>query len=160
MRCGSGRTVEADQGNARCAAGHGDMNTEDLKADLIRDEGRKLKPYRDTVGKLTIGVGRNLDDVGINSDEANYLLNNDIARTCAALDAALPWWRNLSDTRQQVIANMAFNMGIATLLQFKNTLAAVQAGRYEDAAEEMLASKWAGQVGGRAKRLANMMRGA
>ena len=136
------------------------MNLQQMKAELIRDEGLKLKPYRDTVAKLTIGVGRNLDDVGISEAEAAFLLESDIARTSKALDAALPWWTTLSEERQRVLLNMAFNMGIQGLLGFKNTLAAIQAGKFEDAANGMLASKWAGQVGNRAQRLAQMMRGA
>lgn len=135
------------------------MNISQMKVELIRDEGLKLKPYRDTVGKLTIGVGRNLDDVGISEAEAATLLESDIARTAKALDLNLPWWTTLSEERQRVLLNMAFNMGIAGLLGFKNTLAAIQAGKYEDAAKEMLTSKWAAQVGNRAQRLAQMMRG-
>lgn len=133
------------------------MNAELLRTELMRDEGVKLKPYRDTVGKLTIGVGRNLDDVGISTTEAEFMLSQDIERTLKALDAALPWWHGLDATRQRVLTNMAFNMGVAGLLGFKNTLAAVKAGRYDDAAAGMLASKWAGQVGDRAKRLAYLM---
>lgn len=134
------------------------MNHDTMRAELIRDEGVKLKPYRDTVGKLTIGVGRNLDDVGISEAEAAHLLDGDIERTARALDKALPWWRNLDDVRQRVVLNMAFNMGINSLRRFKNTLAAIQAGKYEDAATGMLSSKWAQQVGQRAQRLASMMR--
>ena len=133
----------------------------DIKAlcdELTRDEGHRLKPYRDSVGKLSIGVGRNLDDVGISAEEAGILLSHDIDRTVAALDAAIPWWRELDDVRQRVLANMAFNMGVDGLLGFKNTLAAAKDGRYADAAAGMLDSKWAGQVGARATRLANMMR--
>lgn len=133
------------------------MNNDILRAELMRDEGVKLKPYHDTVGKLTIGVGRNLDDVGISEAEAAQLLDSDIERTASALDKALPWWRSLDEVRQRVLLNMAFNMGINSLLGFKNTLAAIQAGKYEDAAAGMLSSKWAQQVGQRAQRLASMM---
>ena len=132
---------------------------EDLRADLIRDEGLRLKPYRDTVGKLTIGIGRNLDDVGISEHEAIAMLNSDIERTWADLDRIAPWWQGLDDVRKRVLLNMAFNLGIGGLAKFKNTLAAVKEGRYADAADEMLASKWANQVGDRATRLAAMMRG-
>lgn len=126
--------------------------------ELIRDEGIRLRPYRDSVGKLTIGIGRNLDDVGISSDEAMYLCRNDVAAALADLDKALPWWRELDEVRQRALANMAFNLGIVRLLGFRNTLAALRAGRYADAADGMLASKWAGQVGPRAARLAAMIR--
>lgn len=136
----------------------GDMNPALMRVELIRDEGIRLRPYRCTAGKLTIGVGRNLEDVGISVEEANHMLDADIDRAAAALDKALPWWRDLSEARQRVLLNMCFNLGIGSLLGFKNTLAAIKAGRYEDAATGMLASKWAGQVGDRAKRLAAMMK--
>lgn len=130
-----------------------------MRKELIRDEGLRLKPYKDTVGKTTIGIGRNLDDVGISKDEAYLMLDNDIQRTSDSLDKNLPWWKTLDEVRQRVILNMAYNLGINSLLGFKNTLAAIQAGRYNDAADGMLASKWATQVGDRATRLAKMMRG-
>lgn len=129
-----------------------------LMAELKRDEGVRLKPYRDTVGKLTIGAGRNLDDKGISAVEATILLANDIEEVCAALDAELPWWRDLDGVRQRVLANMCFNVGIQKLLTFANTLAAVKAGDYLRASQAMMASKWARQVGPRAIRLATMMR--
>jgi lysozyme len=129
-----------------------------LAAELFRDEDCKLKPYRDPVGKLTIGIGRNLDDVGISREEAEHLLHNDIAEVILDLDRALPWWRSLDEVRQRVLANMAFNMGIVKLGTFKNTLRFIQAGRYLEAAQAMLDSKWARQVGPRAERLAVMMR--
>jgi len=121
---------------------------------LKRDEGMKLKPYKDSVGKLTIGIGRNLDDVGINELEAEWLLHNDIFRAEAALEKVLPWTADLDEIRRAALINMTFNMGIGGLLGFKNTLAAIQEGRYNDAADGMLESKWATQVGPRAHRLA------
>ncbi|WP_337688537.1 glycoside hydrolase family protein [Mycetohabitans sp. B46] len=102
-------------------------------------------------------VGRNLTDVGISEVECNLLLGNDVMRSAMWLDRHLPWWRSLDAVRQCVIINMAFNMG-RKLLTFANTLAAMQHGDYEAAANGMLASKWATQVGARAQRLANMMR--
>lgn len=118
----------------------------------------RVFPYKDTVGKTTIGVGRNLDDEGISDDEAMTLLRNDITEHLAALDQQLPWWRGMDEVRQRVIANMAFNMGIETLLTFKNTLAAMERGDYDAAANGMSASAWARQVGVRATRLVEMMR--
>lgn len=132
--------------------------TETLIADLRRDEGERLKPYKDTVGKLTIGVGRNLDDVGLSADESAYLLSNDIKRVYSDLDRSLPWWRSMSVNRQRVLANMCFNLGLGKLLGFKNTLAFMKAGQYEKAASGMLNSLWATQVKGRADRLAALMR--
>lgn len=131
-----------------------------LIADLKLDEGLRLKPYRDTVGKLTIGIGRNLDDVGISEAEAEYLCNNDVDRTIEEMNRLMPWWQTLDEPRQRVLLNMGFNLGVPGLLKFKNTLAAVRASRYNDAAKGMLASKWARQVGDRAKRLAELMKSA
>ena len=134
------------------------MNLAAMQGMLRREEGVRLKPYRDTVGKLTIGVGRNLDDVGISDAECMVLLANDLARTSAGLDASLPWWRQLDEVRQEVVLDMAFNMGLATLMEFHSTLAATKAGRFGEAASGMLASRWAKQVHGRADALAAMMR--
>ena len=130
------------------------MNLEDI---LMRDEGVRLKPYRDTVGKLTIGVGRNLDDVGISEDEARYLLRSDIVR--AVKDAeTLSWFHSLNDARQKVIVSMIFNLGLQGFSGFHQTIKYIEAGDYNTAADRMMASKWAEQVGGRAGRLAQMMR--
>ena len=125
-----------------------------LEAMLLRHEGLRLKPYRDTVDKLTIGVGRNLTDVGITRDEALVLLRGDIARTQAALDAALPWRAALDPVRGRVLVDMAFNLGVARLLGFGVMLAAARAGEWAEAADAMLRSRWAGQVGRRAQELA------
>lgn len=134
------------------------MNQTELIKELKRDEGVRLKPYQCTAGKTTIGVGRNLDDRGITEHEADYLLLNDIELVTVQLDKSIPWWRTMSDARQRVLANMCFNLGISGLLYFKNTLVAMKAGKYDDAAEGMLKSLWAKQVGQRAVRLAKMMR--
>jgi len=134
------------------------VNREALKAQLIRHEGARLKPYHDTVGKLTIGVGRNLDDVGITPVEMLVLLDTDITRAEAGLRAAWPHYDRLDPVRQQVLVNMAFNLGVPGLLAFKNTLAAVERGDYEAAYVEMIDSKWAKQVGARATELSAQMK--
>ena len=89
---------------------------DDIILDLKLDEGLRLKPYRDTVGKLTIGIGRNLDDVGISEAEAKYLLSNDLDRTISDLDKYMLWWQTLDTPRRRVILNMAFNLGVAGLM--------------------------------------------
>lgn len=124
-----------------------------IEDQLIRDEKLMLKPYRDSVGKLTIGIGRNLDDVGITQDEATYLLSNDLARVRARLYSLLPWLAALSPARRGVFENMAFNMGVDGLMEFKQTLRLAQEGNYDDASQEMLKSTWATQVGDRSQRL-------
>jgi lysozyme len=134
------------------------MNISKLKVELTIDEGCKSKPYIDTVGKTTIGVGRNLTDNGLSSSEIDVLLTNDINQVIAQLNKAFPWWTDMTDSRQRVLANMTFNMGIDGVSQFKNTLTFMRLGQYDKAAEGMLQSLWARQVGARAKHLAEMMR--
>ena len=134
------------------------MNKEKLINLLKKHEGIRLKPYLDTVGRLTIGVGRNLDDVGISKDEAEMMLSNDIDRCIHDLDHHLPWWIDLDETRQMVLIDMCFNLGISRLLGFENTLKSIKSGEYEIASQQMLQSKWAGQVGNRAKELSQMMK--
>jgi lysozyme len=135
-----------------------------MKKQLEIHEGLRLRPYRDTVGKLTIGVGRNLDDVGLSREEAYLLLDADIARAEKDLDVGLPWWRQLDPVRQRVLLDMAFNMGMGSaaigkgLLSFINTLRAVKEERYQDAADGMMLSMWAQQVKTRAVTLSGMMR--
>lgn len=134
------------------------MNVDALRKQLIEHEGLRLRPYRDTVGKLTIGVGRNLDDVGITEAEALALLDNDIKRAAADLDRALPFWRELSEVRQRALLDMAFNLGITRLLGFRKMIDALQRGEYCRAAAEAMDSKWARQVGRRARNIATMIR--
>ncbi len=133
------------------------MDIARLKEQLRIDEGEELHPYTDTVGKTTIGVGRNLTDRGISEVESDFLLTNDIAMIQADLNHVMPWWAGLSDNRQLVIANLCFNIGLTRLLGFKNFLAAARSANYTEAAAELLDSKWATQVGARATRLAKLM---
>ena len=134
------------------------MNRDDLRSMLVLHEGLRLKPYKCTAGKVTIGVGRNLDDKGITQAEAFALLENDIDEVCRELDQVWPWWRQMTDRRQQVLADMCFNLGLGRLKGFVNTIGFMKAGEYDKAADGMLASLWASQVGTRAQRLARMMR--
>ena len=128
-----------------------------LLTQLLRDEGLQLRPYRDTVGKLTIGVGRNLDDKGISREEALEMLDHDVSEATQSLTETLPWVTSLDEARQGVLVNMAFNLGLRGLLQFHQTLQAVENGHWQAAAQHMLDSKWAQQVGPRATRLALQM---
>lgn len=130
----------------------------DIFEQLKRDEGVRIKPYTDSVGKLTIGVGRNLTDVGLFEKEIQTLLENDVAFARAGVNVHFPWSGQLDEARRGVLVNMAFNMGIWTLSGFTKFLAAVQGAHWEIAAGEMLDSTWARQVGVRAVRLAQQMR--
>lgn len=153
-----------------------------LEQQLIQDEGIRLKPYKDSLGFLTIGVGRNLESnfltpseiayiygkpvckllvkiklrKGISEDAALYLLRNDIEKVKNQL-MGFHWHNNIPGAKQEVLQNMCFNMGLPRLLKFKKMIAALEKQDYKTAAEEMLNSKWATQVGQRAIRLAQIM---
>ncbi len=128
-----------------------------VQKQLIQHEGLKLKPYRCPAGKLTIGVGRNLDDNGITELEAMTMLSRDISHYEHVLYVSMPWVLSLSDPRRAVLLNMCFNLGFNGLCKFKNMLSACESGDYGLAASEMLNSRWARQVGQRADELALQM---
>lgn len=134
------------------------MNRERLILQLIRDEGLRLKPYKDTVGKITIGIGRNLTDVGISQAEAEHLLSNDIDVCERECKARFSWWDDLNDARQGALLNLCFNMGITRLMKFPNTLELLKRGLYEKASVQLLESRYAQQVGDRALRVAEQIR--
>jgi len=128
-----------------------------LLEQLHLHEGRRRFPYVDTVGKLTIGCGRNLTDKGLSDDEIDFLLMNDI-QECVHDLQTFPWYAGLDDVRKNVLIDMRFNLGPARFRAFKQTLAYVAAGDYVAAGEQMLKSLWAKQVKGRAQRLARAMK--
>jgi lysozyme len=151
-----------------------------LKPQLILHEGNKAKRYKDTEGKWTIGIGRNLDakgfnpreravigprdldTVGLTAGEIDMLYRNDVAEAIELLDRHLHWWRGQDEVRRRVLVDMMFNMGPGNtergLLSFRNTLQHIRDGRYDQAAEGMKASKWARQTKTRADRLIEMMK--
>lgn len=129
----------------------------DLKTQLMRDEGFRNFPYRDTEGFLTIGYGRCLDTNGISRDEAEVMLDNDIATCVCEVNEALPWVLALDEPRRAVFYNMRYNLGLGGLLAFRKMLAAAKEGDWDQAAAEMKDSKWYTQVGPRAARLAHQM---
>lgn len=149
---------EVDMINA-ALAGRSDLDPI-LIADLKRDEGLRLKAYQDTVGVWTIGYGHAHVAPGTvwTEAQAEAALIDDVASHNAELAKALPWVAGLDPVRRRVLQNMAYNLGVQGLLGFRNTLEYVRQGDYGRAADGMLASKWAGQVKGRATRLAQQMR--
>lgn len=130
-----------------------------LKKLIIWNEGLSRKIYTDTTGHPTIGVGRNLQGKGITVEEALYLFSGDLenAKTVANSYVGDDIWDRLSDVRRGVLIDMAYNMG-ARLRQFRKLKDYLFHANYDKAAQEMLASRWAVQVGRRADRLARMMR--
>ncbi|MGH9992851.1 MAG: glycoside hydrolase family protein [Nitrososphaera sp.] len=139
-----------------------------LKEQLFKHEGFIPHAYQDSLGYWTIGVGRLIDKRRggkITKEEAQFLLDNDIKRVMAEVHKALPWVLTpaplgaaMNEARQDVLYNMAFNLGTEGLLKFRTTLARIASGEYESAARAMLLSKWATQVGGRATELSEQMR--
>lgn len=129
----------------------------DIELSIMSDEGFRSKPYTDTEGHLTIGYGFNLDD-GMTKEEALVLLKIKIAQKRAELTKMVPVYSQSSDQVKFVLENMAYNMGTKKLLTFKNFLRLLEEKRMDEAADEMLDSKWAKQVGDRAIRLSNIIR--
>ena len=128
----------------------------DIIADLKRDEGFRSKVYKCPADKWTLGYGRNVEDVGVTEAEAEELLRNDVARVERELDRVYPWWIKCPETVRRGMVNMVYNIGITRFGGFKRMIACLQAGDYKGAAREALDSKWAAQVGDRAKRIANL----
>jgi len=133
-----------------------------IRNELVkRHEGNRLKggrhfPYRDTVGKLTIGYGRCLDDIGISDAEAEKMLENDLIAAENAVESLS--LGDIGDVRRAAMISMAVNLGPTGLSHFKAMLAALRAGKWEMAADEALDSRWADQVGARAEEIARMIR--
>lgn len=135
-------------------------------AQLKKHEGCELKAYRCTEGHLTIGYGHNLDDnpiygfdetTEITQEQAEEILHRDLWGLALSMDAnktLAKRWRRLSEPRQAVLLNMAFNMGVPRLLKFKLMLDALWRGDFSTAAKEALDSRWRRQVKKRALELA------
>lgn len=137
---------------------------------LIDHEGLELLPYFDCCGKffrkcnckdqgkLTIGVGRNIEDIGISENEAQGLELNDIKRATSQIERAFPWFNHLSSPRRVVIVSMVFNLGLDGFKKFEKMIKQIESGDFASAAKEMTKSKWASQVGDRAIKLAAILK--
>jgi lysozyme len=134
------------------------MNLPKLMEQLERHEGRRAKPYLDSRGKWTIGVGHNLSDKGLPDEIIDELFVLDIDEALAGLDVRLPWWKGLDDVRARAVADMAFQLGVGGLLNFAKALAAIKSGKWEEAKDELLESAWAKQAPTRAFEIAEMIR--
>lgn len=139
------------------------MSLEHTAAELIRKhEGFSGFAYRCPAGKLSIGYGRNVDSdggIGISEDEAAFLLAGDIHRIRNELTRGIRNFLFLDEIRQAVLIDMCYNLGIGRFLAFKKMIRAVEGSDFPQASREMLDSKWAKQVGGRAEELASLMKG-
>lgn len=112
-----------------------------LAVQLAGEEGLRLRPYVDTAGKITIGIGRNLTDDGISYAEAELLFTNDVQGAIDALTRQFAWFLGLDGVRQRALIDLCFNLGLAGLLLFPKMLAALEAGAFETAADELIRSE-------------------
>jgi lysozyme len=149
------------------------VDTEQLERDLIRDEGLRLKPYKDSVGIETIGVGHNMvakplpaymqakleRDGCVTEHDAHVLLEADIADCVRLMDLNMPWWKDMTEPRQRALCNMCFNLGIQGLLGFNNTMRLMRQAQYDKAAANLAMSRWATQVEPRATRIIAVIKG-
>ncbi|HQT90405.1 MAG TPA: glycoside hydrolase family protein [Candidatus Kryptobacter bacterium] len=136
------------------------MNTPALLSSIERHEGFVPYAYEDSLGYWTIGFGTLIDKRGggITRDEGATLLANRLNAKIEDLDTDLPWWRLLDDARQNVLAEMAYQMGVAGLREFSHMLAYLKARQYPEAAQAGLDSAWAKvQSPARAKELMQIM---
>jgi lysozyme len=129
-----------------------------LKQLLVNHESYKQFPYVDTTGHLTIGIGRNLNDRGISTSEAFYLLDDDIIYFTGKLNHFLPFFSKLDENRQIALVDMCFNLGVQGFLGFRKMLSALERGDYQEAADQILQSEWYNQVGQRASTISNILR--
>ena len=127
---------------------------------IKRHEGLNLKPYLCPAGKLTIGYGRNIEDVGISEEEAVGLLHADITSAVRELEREFGpgWYNGMSRVRAAALIDMMFNLGATRFGAFKKMIAAVRKQKWEKAADEAKNSKWYNQVGGRGETIVRMLR--
>ena len=128
-----------------------------LKTELTADEGKRLFPYVDTSGKLTIGIGHNLTDDGISEAICDQLFASDVSQTVMELDHLVVWWRTLDAPRQRVMINLCFNMGAVKLTTFTTFLGYMKVHDYAGAAEDLKGTLWYGEVGGRGPRMVSRL---
>jgi lysozyme len=153
MGGGDGRTLDGDL--ALVCPMRSDQR-DAVRQQLILHEGERLHPYVDTVSKITIGCGRNLTDNGITHAESRLLLDNDINTTISDLNS-FPWFPDLDPIRQRALIDMCFNLGLIKFCTFRNMLNAIGQERWDRAGAEVLASRYAEQVGQRALTIAAMI---
>jgi lysozyme len=133
-----------------------------IKAALKREEGYEAHCYQDSMARWTIGHGRNIDPkggIGITKDEAEYLLLNDIKRTIEECERAFPFLVSLDRDRLSVVIQLCFQLGLPSLRKFRKMLGAIERGKFTEASEELLDSKFARQVPERARRLSRQLKG-
>lgn len=131
------------------------MNIPAILASLKLSEGRKLTPYQDSEGHWTLGFGHKMTNP-ISEEAALLILKDDVLHAIEGLNRRIPSWTTHSSDIQDLLVELAFNLGINGLMTFEKFLIALHRSDYRLAKAELLNSKWAGQVGGRAARMASV----
>jgi len=126
-----------------------------LRERIRRHEGCVAKPYQDSLGIWTVGVGRNLEAAEFSQDEIDLMFENDLERATHGADMLCPY---LEGVRREVLIEMVFQLGVGGVSRFKKFLAAASSHQWEIAADEMLNSRWHEQTPERAEELAELMR--
>ena len=134
------------------------MDMSNLKKPIIRHEGKKKKLYKCTADKWTIGVGHNIEDNGLSEAAIQFIFEEDLSTAIAECHRNIIGWENMPGTVQEALVNLVFNMGINRLMQFKKTLGYLRHGEFEEAADELLDSRYARQVPSRAQEVSDMIR--
>lgn len=136
------------------------MNMARLRETITRHEGSRLDMYQDTLGIWTIGVGHNIQEKGISPKVMEIMLEEDLEEAISELKRSVSFFSRMPEQVQEALVNLSFNMGIPRLMQFRKTLAYLRDGEFESAADELLDSRYAEQVGHRALEVADMIRTA
>ena len=131
-----------------------------LRETITRHEGSRLQMYQDSLGIWTIGVGHNIQEKGISPKVMELMLDEDLEEAISELKRSVSFFSKMPQQVQEALVNLSFNMGIPRLMQFKKTLALLREGDFESAADELLDSRYAEQVGQRALEIADMIRTA
>jgi|TARA_R110000782_G_C14661813_1_gene397936 lysozyme len=131
-----------------------------LRETITRHEGSRLQMYQDSLGIWTIGVGHNIQEKGISPKVMELMLDEDLEEAISELKRSVSFFSKMPQQVQEALVNLSFNLGIPRLMQFKKTLALLREGDFESAADELLDSRYAEQVGRRALEIADMIRTA
>lgn len=129
-----------------------------LVAELKEEEGFRCYPYRDSEGELTIGYGRCLSTHGIDAEEGEYLLHNDIDYAEECVKAYFLEYDNWPTAVQHVVVACTFNLGVAGFRKFKKCIKALREQDWETAADELLDSEAARELPERYERYAARLR--
>lgn len=124
---------------------------------LKRHEGVRRFPYFCPANQITVGAGRNIQQIPFSDDEIELMLSNDIKRVTDELDKTFPWFQYLEGARRDAFICIGYNLGINRLLSFKKALKSMSSGDWENSAYHFRDSRWSAQVGHRATELTQMI---